>query len=119
MWGDETVTDKVLVTWLDRLAARNGWLDIGRKRPVPHESWMQVAGYFYYFGHYYAGLCLEQLPQSEQQPFASMLARILVDRQEKNGSWWDYPLYDYHESYGTAYAVMSLLRCERPTKAAQ
>ena len=45
-WGDETITDNVVKAWLYRLYVRNGWLDIGRKRPIPHESWMQVAGYF-------------------------------------------------------------------------
>ena len=44
MWGDETITTQVLYEWLDRLFSRNGWLDIGRKRPVPHEAWFQVAG---------------------------------------------------------------------------
>lgn len=111
MWGDETVTDDVVKSWLVRLYVRNGWLDIGRKRPVPHESWFQVAGYFYYFGHYYAGLSLKQLPESQQRPFQEMLARLMLDRQEKNGSWWDYPLYDYHDPYGTAYALMTLQRC--------
>ena len=59
LWGDKRITDDVLKTWLDRLFARNGWLDIGRKRPIPHESYFQVAGYFYYFGHYYAALCID------------------------------------------------------------
>jgi len=111
MWDDESVTDEVVKSWLVRLYVRNGWLDIGRKRPVPHESWFQVAGYFYYFGHYYAGLSLKQLPESEQQPFQEMLAKLMLDRQEKNGSWWDYPLYDYHDPYGTAFALMTLQRC--------
>ena len=66
IWGDELVTDEVLVTWLDRLFARNVWLDIGRKRPIPHESWFGVAGYFFYYGHYYAALCIEQLPPAER-----------------------------------------------------
>ena len=34
-----------------------------------------------------------------------------VFRQEKDGSWWDYPLYDYHQPYGTAFALMTLARC--------
>ena len=110
-WGDETITDNVVKSWLYRLYVRNGWLDIGRKRPVPHESWFQVAGYFYYFGHYYAALSLKQLPQDEQAPFRPMLAQLMLERQEKNGSWWDYPLYDYHEPYGTAFALMTLQRC--------
>jgi hypothetical protein len=112
MWGDESITDNVAKNWLYRLYVRNGWLDIGRKRPVPHESWFQVAGYFYYFGHYYAALSLEQLPESEQGPYKPLLAKLMLDRQEKNGSWWDYPLYNYHQQYGTAFALMTLQRCK-------
>ncbi|MEM9643357.1 MAG: hypothetical protein AAF989_00070 [Planctomycetota bacterium] len=110
-WGDDSVTDDVLKVWLHRLHERNGWLDIGRKRPIPHESWMQVAGYFYFFGHYYAALCLEDLPEEEQQPYKPLLATLMLDRQEKNGCWWDYPLYDYHRPYGTGFALMTLHRC--------
>jgi len=110
-WGGEEITDEVLKTWLDRLAARNLWLDIGRKRPVPHESYAQVAGYFFYYGHYYAGLCIDQLPAAERPHFQGHLAHILLPLQERDGSWWDYPLYDYHQQYGTAMAVMALTRC--------
>ena len=42
IWGSDTITDNVVKNWLYRLYVRNGWLDIGRKRPIPHESWMQV-----------------------------------------------------------------------------
>ena len=55
LYGDKRITDDVLKTWLNRLFARNGWLSIGRKRPIPHESYFFVAGYFYYYGHWYAG----------------------------------------------------------------
>ena len=34
LWGDTSITDEVFTDWLDRLFTRNGWLDIGRKRPV-------------------------------------------------------------------------------------
>ncbi|MCP4788431.1 MAG: terpene cyclase/mutase family protein [Fuerstiella sp.] len=110
-WGDKKITDNVVKNWLYRLYVRNGWLDIGRKRPIPHESWMQVAGYFYYFGHYYAALSLDQLPASERAPYQPLLAKLMLDRQEKDGSWWDYPLYDYHQPYGTSFALMTLQRC--------
>lgn len=111
LWGDQTITDEVIKAWLYRLYVRNGWLDIGRKRPIPHESWMQVAGYFYYFGHYYGAVCLDQLPADQRAPYQAMLSKLMLDRQEKNGSWWDYPLYDYHRPYGTGFALMTLHRC--------
>jgi hypothetical protein len=111
LWGDQKITNDVLKSWLDRLFARNGWLSIGRKRPIPHESWFQVAGYFYYFGHYYAALCIEQLKPEERPEYQAHLATLLMGLQEKDGSWWDYPLYNYHQQYGTAYALMSLKRC--------
>jgi len=111
LWGDTAVTDAILKAWLNRLFARNDWLGIGAKRPIPHEAWFQVAGYFYYFGHYYAALCIEALPPGDRPYFQGHLAHILLGRQEKDGSWWDYPLYDYHQPYGTAFALMSLRRC--------
>jgi hypothetical protein len=116
LWGDRLVTDAVLRTWLDRLFARNLWLDIGRKRPIPHESWFQVAGYFFYFGHYYASLSIEQLPKAERGPFQDQLAHILLHLQEKDGSWWDFPMFDYHQAYGTAFALMSLGRTRKPVE---
>lgn len=111
LWGNEAITDNVLKNWLYRLYVRNGWLSIGRKRPIPHESWFQVAGYFYYFGHYYAGYCVELLPPADRPPYQAWLARIIIDLQEKDGSWWDYPIYGYYKAYGTAYALMTLARC--------
>ncbi|MBI4583839.1 MAG: terpene cyclase/mutase family protein [Planctomycetes bacterium] len=111
LWGDRAITDEVMKTALDRLFARNLWLDIGRKRPIPHESWFQVAGYFFYYGHYYAALCLEKLPPAERPEYQAHLAAVLLRLQEKDGSWWDFPFYDYHQPYGTAYALLALRRC--------
>ena len=113
LYGDERITDDVIKTWLDRLYARNGWLSLGRKKPIPHESFFYVAGYFYYYGHWYAALCIDALPAAERPRFQDHLAHILLPLQEKDGSWWDYPLYNYHQQYGTAMAVMALLRCEK------
>jgi hypothetical protein len=110
-WGDETITENVLIEWLERLVTRNGWLSIGRKRPIPHESWFQVAGYFFYYGHYYAALCIEELGAEKSSRFKGELASLIGKLQEEDGSWWDFPLYDYHQPYGTAFALMTLSRC--------
>jgi hypothetical protein len=113
-WGDKSVTDDVLKEWLDRLVTRQGWLDMGRKKPIPHESFAQVAGYFYYFGHYYAGLCITELQPPDRPFYQDHLARIILDRQEPDGCWFDYPLYSYHKPYGTAFALMTLGCCRKP-----
>ena len=113
LYGDKRVSDEVLKTWLNRLFARNGWLSIGRKRPVPHESHFAVAGYFYYYGHWYAAQCIEQLPEHERPYFQDHLAHILLPLQERDGSWWDYPFYNYHQQYGTAMAVITLAKCRQ------
>lgn len=110
-WGDEKVTDNVLKAWLYRLYLRNGWLGMGRKRPRPHESWMAVAGYFYYYGHYYAGLCIDELNPEDRAEYRAMLSKILIKHQEPNGCWWDFTLYNYHQQYGTAYSIMAMQRC--------
>ena len=112
MSGDKRITDHVLQTWLDWLCARNGWLSRARKFPRPHESWFAVAAYFYYYGHFYAAGCIEQLPSDRQGFYQDHLAGILMPLQEKDGSWWDFPFYDYHQQYGTAMAIMSLHRCQ-------
>lgn len=123
MYGDELVTDEVLKTWLDRLIARNGWLNMSRKRHIPgqspHYADFGVAGYFYYYGHFYASLCVDQLPDQDREFYRNHLAHLLVPLQEQDGSWWDYILYDYHQQYGTSMAVSTLVRSLPPAEAAE
>lgn len=110
-FGEVKVTDEVLNTWADRFIEREGFLSIGRKRPVPHETHFQISGYFYYYGVYYFTESVEFLPPAAQKVHAAKLAKLILFRQEKDGSWWDYPLYDYHQPYGTGYALMALSWC--------
>lgn len=111
LWGDDTITDAIMEDWLVRLKDRNGWLDIGRKRPVPHEAWFQVAGYFFYYGHYYAAREINLLPAADRRAYRTLVADLILGLQEKDGSWWDFPFYSYHQAYGTSFAVMTLARC--------
>ena len=79
-----------------------------------NESFFQVAGYFYFYGHYYAARALAEIPAEFRPHYQDNLARIIMKVQDADGSWWDYPLYNYHQPYGTAYALMTLHRCRRP-----
>jgi hypothetical protein len=109
--GDTAVNDEVIHTWAKRFLDREGFLSIGRKRPVPHETHFRISGYFYYYGIYYFTESVRLLPKSSQVEYARRLAALLIARQEKDGSWWDYPLYGYHQPYGTGYALMALSWC--------
>lgn len=119
LYKDPSVSDEAMVAWVHRLFSRNLWLDIGRKRPIPHESWFLVAGYFFYYGHYYASYGIDHIPEEQQAPLRQQLLHVMLKLQEKDGSWWDYPLYDYHRPYGTAFALMTLKRCESAAKASE
>ncbi len=111
IFGEKAVTDAVLIDWADRFLAREGHLGNGRKRPVPHETFFKISGYFYYYGMYYFTVAADLLPPEKHAAYARSLAAILLERQEKDGSWWDYPLYDYHQPYGTGYSLMALAWC--------
>lgn len=100
------------VEGLKALFENHNWIEMGRKRPFPHEAWYQTSGYYYYFGHYYAGRIVERLPSPQKSEAQQKLAQFILPFQESDGSWWDYAMWDYHKPYGTAYAVMTLLRCK-------
>lgn len=107
----EGITDEVIIEWADRFLAREGWLSIARKRPMPHDIHFQISGYFYYYGIFYFTESVRLLPPEKQKYYAEKLAALILSKQEKDGSWWDYPLYDYHQPYGTGYCLMALAWC--------
>jgi hypothetical protein len=118
VFGEKAVTDQVLTTWADRFLAREGFLSNVRKRPVPHEGQFRIAGYFYYYGIYYFTESVRLLPKETHAAYARKLATIILEHQEPDGSWWDYPLYDYHQAYGTGYSLMALAWCRDVLKPA-
>lgn len=114
LWGWPTVGEEESRHGLDLFFQDHIYLDMGRKRPYPHEAWYQTSGYYYYFDHYYAALLIERLDGNDRKTYAQQLAAHVAPHQEPDdGSWWDYAMWDYHKPYGTAFAVMTLLRCDR------
>lgn len=80
------------------------------RRPIPHESWYAVSGYFYLYGHAYAAYVLERLPEAQQRDLWPTLVDAVLYCHQPDGSFWDYPLYSYHKAYGTAFALIALTR---------
>jgi hypothetical protein len=85
----------------------------GVRRPIPHESWYHISGYFYLYGHAYAAYVLEKLDKAQQARFWPLLVDAVEYCREPDGSFWDYPLYSYHKPYGTAFALIALARAQR------
>jgi hypothetical protein len=112
LWGWDKLNKQELRDGLDLFFKDHAFLDMGRKRPYPHESWYQTSGYYYYFDHYYASRLFEMLDESDKRKYAPLIVASVLPHQDPDGSWWDYAMWDFHKPYGTAFAVMTLLRCE-------
>jgi hypothetical protein len=111
LWGSKRVGETQSREGLELFQQEHQFVEMGRKRPFPHESWYQTAPYYYYYDHYYAARMLERLDEAARERYGHALADWIVPLQEADGSWWDFAMWDYHRPYGTAFAVMTLLRC--------
>lgn len=111
VWGHPRVGEQAAIDGLQLLEREGRYLNLGRKRPYPHDSWYSNAPYYYYFGYYYAARAMERLGERGRPYRGAVLAGVLPF-QEEDGSWFDYIMWDYHKPYGTAFAVMTLVRCE-------
>jgi hypothetical protein len=103
-------TDALVESLRDLLVRYAGFQRIALRRPIPHESWYSISGYFYLYGHAYAAYVLEELPAEQQEPLWKALVDAVLVCRQPDGSFWDYPLYSYHKPYGTAFAVLALNR---------
>jgi len=93
---------------LDNLFKYHPFIEMGKGRPIPHESWYYTAGYYFFYGHYYAARVARQLPPDDAEKYSALVRDVIARLQDPDGSWWDFPLYGYHKAYGTAFALMTL-----------
>jgi hypothetical protein len=105
----QDVPDDDLRLGLDRMLEFHHFMEIGRGRPIPHEAWYSTAGYYFYYGHWYASEVVRELPRADRVRYGQELADVMVFTQNPDGSWMDFPMYGYHTFYGTAMAILTLL----------
>ncbi|MEN9360055.1 MAG: hypothetical protein RL095_1590 [Verrucomicrobiota bacterium] len=74
-------------------------------RPRPHEGYYQNAGYYVFFGHFYA---MEAAGRIGDRESSDWIATRLIRLQSPDGSFLDFPLYSYGSVYGTAFALRAL-----------
>jgi len=121
LFDDDRVTVRAMETWLARMIVQDDWLEQTRKGTVPHSSNVarvtkrhspfQIAGYYYFYGYYYGAQIIEHLPEDKQDFYRAHVAEIIMSKQDQDGCWWDFALFQYYKEYGTAYALMILKRC--------
>ncbi len=111
LWDYGKIGPQEAKAGLDAFVQEHIFIEMGRQRQFPHEAWYQTAPYYYYFGHYYASRLVERLGPEAKRRYGRQITQWILDGQGSDGSWWDYPMWDYDRPYGTAFAVMTLLRC--------
>jgi hypothetical protein len=109
--GERPIEERAVEQSLENLLVRYArFQELGLRRPIPHESWYSISGYFYLYGQAYAAWLLEHHGEALRKRFAGELARAILVCHQPDGSFWDYPLYSYHKPYGTAFALIGLVR---------
>ncbi len=106
--GDPRVTDDVLRRGLQRFLDDHRFLDAARLKPIPHESWYQNAAYFYNFGHCYASLVVNELPEAERESWHAKLRPHFVKVQFADGSTYDFIGNGWAEASGTSFLALAL-----------
>ena len=106
--GDEGLGLDAVRTGLANFFAEHRFLDVARMRPVPHEAYYANAGYFYFFGHYYAALAIELLPEGEREARHGLLRAHIGKTQREDGSFCDFLGQTYMVIADTAFAVLAV-----------
>ena len=108
MAGDPLVTDDKIREGLTNFFEYHKFLDVARMKPIPHEAYYANAGYFYFFGHYYAAQCINLLPAAERESWHAKLRAKLAPFQGKDGSSIDFVGSFYSYTYATSFSTMAL-----------
>jgi hypothetical protein len=104
--GEKSVTADKLREGLGQFFEEHRFLDVARMRPIPHEAYYQNAGYFYYFGHYYAAQAINLLPEPEREALHAKLRPHLAKTQREDGSCNDF--LNTSRQFAADTALMSL-----------
>ena len=91
--------------------AEHKFIEMGRKRHYPHESWYPTAPYYYYFGHYYAARLLEKLGDGARRSTASGWRSRSCRFRNRTGRGGTTRCGTTTSPTGPRSRIMTLLRC--------
>jgi hypothetical protein len=106
--GEPHVTADRIREGLEAFFEHHRFLDVARMRPIPHEAYYANAGYFYFFGHYYAAQAINLLPKGEREAWHAQLRPHIAKAQRTDGSTSDFLGSAYMITASTAYSALVL-----------
>ncbi len=118
MTGEKSITHDKVREGLSSFFEEHRFLDVARMRPVPHEAYYANAGYFYFFGHYYAAQSINLLPPGERESWHAKLRPHLAKTLRADGSSSDFHIQTWSVTAGTSFAALALALGLPPAPAA-
>lgn len=106
--GVEQVTLDRVREGLESFFEHHRFLDQARMKPIPHEGHYANAGYFYFFGHYYAAKAIGTLPEEEREAWHARLRPHLTKVQREDGSSSDFHAVSYMTTASTSFLALGL-----------
>ncbi|MCP5024136.1 MAG: terpene cyclase/mutase family protein [bacterium] len=106
--GVKRITADRLREGLNEFFCYHKFLDHVRTRPIPHEGFHANAGYFYFFGHYYAARAIGLLPAPERAGWYQRLSPHLMKTQWKSGGASDFLRTPYMVAASTSFLIRGL-----------
>ncbi|MEM7163818.1 MAG: peptide-N-glycosidase F-related protein [Planctomycetota bacterium] len=104
-----------LRTAIDGFFDENNWKELLKRKSQQgtHEKPYGVAPYYFFYGHAYAAIAVEHLPEVERPRYRERMRDLLWRTIEPHGGWND-RVFPRTESYSTAMAILSLIAEELP-----
>lgn len=86
------------------------WAEFDKRRTMTgtHVPPYMVAPYYFMYGHRYAALAVELLPEAERAGYRERLNRLMFSVRSEDGSWTD-RVFKRTANFGTAFALHALL----------
>lgn len=68
----------------------------------------RTAPYYYLYGHYWMARAIKALDRPMRNAYLERLRDAILADQEKDGTFWDWPMFRHHRTCGTALGAMCL-----------
>lgn len=87
----------------------DGWEDLlaRKSKQGTHKRPYGIAPYYFFYGHTYAALAIEELPEEERPARRASLVSLLWKTRDDGGTWND-RVFPRTASYSTAMAILAL-----------